>query len=156
MDYSELSRCSNGNILPAVFDCSRAVNCLVGESAAGATQSGNDIGRELVLEICQPVAQDKFSLLQPLNLQPVAGAELEQRLYRGIKITMLLPQALKLRLQVSAIFLAQFFRHAQPYLRTNRFSKVYTSAKGEQAKQQGAANARFREASHCSQNSSLS
>jgi hypothetical protein len=36
-------------------------------------------------------------------LQPVTGAKLEQRLYRGVEIAVLLSQALKLRLQLSAV-----------------------------------------------------
>jgi hypothetical protein len=89
-----------------------------------AARSGNDIGCKLVFEKCQPVAQNKFSLLKPLNLQPITGSKLEQRLYRGIKITMLLPQALKLRLQASALFLAQLFRHAVPSFQANQFSNA--------------------------------
>jgi hypothetical protein len=68
-------------------------------SSVGAPRSGDDIGRKLILKKCQPIAQRKFSLLKPLDLQPVAAANLEQRLDRGIEITVLLSQPLKLRLQ---------------------------------------------------------
>lgn len=71
-----------------------------------AVRSGNDIWRKLIFEKSQPVAQHEFSLLQPLDLQPVAGAELEQRLNRGIKVAVLLSQALKLCLQLSPVFFA--------------------------------------------------
>lgn len=110
LPYTLAASSSSSSLFDLMFDCwqdaALSIALLAGciGSSAGATRSSNDIGRKLVLDKCQPVAQDKFSFLQPLNLQPVAGAELEQRLYRGIKIAMLLSQALKLRLQVSALF----------------------------------------------------
>lgn len=53
---------------------------------------GNDVRRKLIFEKCQTVAQREFSLFEPLDLQAVAGAKMEQCLDRGIEVAMLLTQ----------------------------------------------------------------
>ena len=51
---------------------------------------GDYVGGELILEKRQTVPQKELALLKPLNLQPVSGAYMKQRLDRGIEIPMLL------------------------------------------------------------------
>ena len=56
---------------------------------------GDDVRRKLIFEKRQPVAQREFSLLESLDLQPVAGPKMEQCLDRGIEVAMLLTQTLE-------------------------------------------------------------
>jgi hypothetical protein len=56
---------------------------------------GDDVRRKLIFEKRQPVAQREFSLLEPLDLQPVAGTKMEQCVDRGIEVAMLLTQTLE-------------------------------------------------------------
>ena len=60
-----------------------------------SVQLGDDVRRKLIFEKRQPVAQREFSLLEPLDLQPVAGTKLEQCVDRGIEVAMLLTQTLE-------------------------------------------------------------
>ena len=63
-----------------------APNC----GALSSVRLGDDVRRKLIFEKCQTVAQREFSLLEPLDLQPVAGTKMEQCLDRGIEVAMLL------------------------------------------------------------------
>ena len=57
---------------------------------------GNDIRRELVVDEGDSVAQEKFALFQPLNLEQIgAGRDLEG-FDGGVEVAMLLLQARKL------------------------------------------------------------
>jgi hypothetical protein len=60
---------------------------------------GDDVRGKLIFEKCETVAQREFSLLEPLDLQPVAATEMEQCLDRGIEVAMLLTQSLEFGLQ---------------------------------------------------------
>jgi hypothetical protein len=60
---------------------------------------GDDVRRKLIFEKCETVAQREFSLLEPLDLQPVAATEMEQCLDRGIEVAVLLTQTLEFGLQ---------------------------------------------------------
>ena len=66
----------------------------------------NDVRGKLIFEKRQTVAQKEFALLKPLDLQPVSGAHMEQRLDRGIQIPMLLTETFNFRLQQSLILIA--------------------------------------------------
>ena len=56
------------------------------------TPLGDDIGRDLVLDESDAVAQVELSLLQPLDLQHIGPGSALERLDRGIEIAMLLHQ----------------------------------------------------------------
>jgi hypothetical protein len=58
--------------------------------------SRDNIRRELVVELRHPIAQQKLSLLQPLQLQLVRLASVSQGLDRRIEVPVLLPQPLDL------------------------------------------------------------
>ena len=58
--------------------------------------SGDDIRRQRILDMRDAVLEEQLALLEPLNLQPVAGANPLQRLDRRIQISMLLLQTGKL------------------------------------------------------------
>ena len=66
----------------------------------------NDVGGKLIFEKRQTITQKQFALLEPLNLQPVSRAHMEQCLDRGVEIPMLLTQTLEFRPQQSPILLA--------------------------------------------------
>ena len=78
---------------------------------AQARPSRNDIGRELVLDKGDAVAQIQLALFQALDLQLVGARGIVQRLDRGVEVTMLLPQARQLRPEL-AFFL---IRHCCRY-----------------------------------------
>src|SRR5271166_5143543 len=80
-------------------------------AGARAAWSGDDVRRQLILDKAQAVAQNQLALLQPLDLQLIASAEMEQRLDRGVEIAMFLAQMFKLSLQRSALPLGHLFRH---------------------------------------------
>lgn len=58
-----------------------------------ALRSGYDVGGELIFDERDAVAQDKFALLQALDLKHVKSRRKVERLDRGIEIAMLLAQA---------------------------------------------------------------
>ena len=63
----------------------------------GASSSSRDnIGRKLVLDEGDAVAQVELALLQPLHLDDVGTERVLQRRYRGVEVAMLLLQARKL------------------------------------------------------------
>lgn len=59
--------------------------------------SSDDVGRELVLEPLQAVAQGELALLQALDLQLICASHGKQRVDRRLQIAMLEPQPLDLR-----------------------------------------------------------
>ena len=58
------------------------------------SSSSNDVGREIVLEPLQPIAQGELALFQPLDLQLIHAAHGEQRVDGGLQIAVLEPQPL--------------------------------------------------------------
>src|SRR6185312_2478048 len=62
----------------------------------GNRPSGNDVGRQLVLEPRELVAQQQLAFLEPLDLELVGLARRPQRLDRRVEITVLLSQPLNL------------------------------------------------------------
>src|ERR1700682_3318876 len=63
--------------------------------------SRNNVGRQLVLDVGNAVAQIELALLEPLDLQQVGAGRMLQCGDRGIKIAVLLLQARQLLLQLA-------------------------------------------------------
>src|SRR5258708_19675006 len=81
-----------------------------GSGAKRRGLSRNDVGRQLILEEGNSVAQNEFAFFQALNLDKVDTRDGLQRFDRSVKIAMLLPQPLELSLQLDFFF----FGHSQP------------------------------------------
>src|SRR5438309_4610091 len=81
-----------------------------GRTALAAPSSDN-VGRQLIFEIGQAVAQDQLAFLQPLDLQLIVLADQLQRLDGGVEIAMFLPHALEFRLERRALIIAEPVPH---------------------------------------------
>jgi hypothetical protein len=68
-----------------------------GAAAAGSFALRDDVGRQLVFDEGDAVAQLQLALLQPLDLDDVGAGQPLQRRDRGIEVAMLLLQARQLR-----------------------------------------------------------
>ena len=80
-----------------------------GERESRATESRNNIRRELVFDEGDAVAQLQLALLQALHLDDIGARRFLQRRNRGIEVAMLLLQARQLRPKL-AFFLFRHFR----------------------------------------------
>jgi hypothetical protein len=80
----------------------------------GQTLSDN-IGRQLIFERGNAVAQNELALLQSLNLQTVGGREIAERVDRRIEVAVLLPQPFEFRPQRCALLVGQLFGHSKRY-----------------------------------------
>lgn len=78
--------------------------------SAPAAASGDDIWRELVLDMGNPVPEEELALLEPLDLQDVGRRGTLQRLDRRIEVAMLLAQPSKLRPQLGFFLLGHTCR----------------------------------------------
>lgn len=94
--------------------------------ASEPSRSRNDIWRQLILEKGQAVAQDEFAFLEPLDLQLVRRAKVQQRLDRGVEIAVLLSQMLELSLQRSALLVAHLIRHVQQFPKLSQAKRRLT------------------------------
>ena len=72
--------------------------------------SRNNVRCQLILDECNPVAQDKLALFQALNLDKIGTRHRLQRSDRSVKIAMFLAQSPELCLQLAFFF----FGHSQP------------------------------------------
>ena len=61
------------------------------------SRSGNNVGKQLVFDEGNAVAQVQFALFQPLDLQDIGARRILQGCDRGVEVAMLLLQARKLR-----------------------------------------------------------
>jgi len=75
--------------------------------------SGDNIGRQLVFDLDDPVAQVELALLQPLYLQEIGAGGIVQRLDGGIEITMLLAQPRQLRPEFAIVLLLHRCRYTE-------------------------------------------
>ena len=74
--------------------------------------SGDDVGCQKVFQIADPVTQNEFALLQPLDLQPVGHGHALQRVDGGVEIAMLLPQPVEFLQRLVLFDLGQCHRPA--------------------------------------------
>jgi hypothetical protein len=74
--------------------------------------SGDDVGRQLVFQIRDPVLQHELALLQALDLQLVAGYDLLERLDRPVEIAMLFFKPRELCLKLSLVIRVDVQRHS--------------------------------------------
>ena len=89
--------------------CSHKVKLLPGrmrkESAArGQGRSGDDVGRDLVFDEGDTVAQQQLALLQPLEPQQVGGRRLMQCIDRRIEVSVFLLQPGELGFELALVF----------------------------------------------------
>src|SRR3954464_9007603 len=73
-----------------------ALRSAVEESGA----SGDDVGRQLVLKVGDPILQGELALLEALDLQLIAGRHLLQGVDRPVEVAVLLLEPRQLRLQL--------------------------------------------------------
>ena len=78
---------------------------------------GNDIGRDLVFDEGDAVAQLQFALLQPLQPQQIRRRRLVQSIDRGVEIAMLLLQPCELVLKFPLIFVGHGVRRLKTRMR---------------------------------------
>src|SRR5690606_12033190 len=69
-------------------------------------RSGNDVGRQLIVDRADAVAQMQFALFKPLDLDEVRSGRQRQCVDRGIEVAMLLLEARQLLPQL-AFFLVR-------------------------------------------------
>jgi hypothetical protein len=70
---------------------------------SGGGVSRDDVGRELVLDRDDPVLETEFSLLEPLNLELIAGHHPLEGLDGHVEIAVLLLQAGKIGLKITRV-----------------------------------------------------
>src|SRR3954454_34637 len=66
----------------------------------GSGASGDDVGRQLVLKVGDPILQGELALLEALDLQLIAGRHLLQGVDRPVEVAVLLLEPRQLRLQL--------------------------------------------------------
>jgi hypothetical protein len=71
---------------------------------------GNDIGRDLVFDKSDAVAQLQFAFLQALQAQQIRSGRLMQGIYRRVEIAVLLLQPRELVFEFALIFLGHDVR----------------------------------------------
>jgi len=74
--------------------------------APGRGRSGNDVGRDLVFDESDAVAQLQLALFQPLQPQQVWRRRLMQRIDRSVEIAVLLLQPGQFGMQFALIFVS--------------------------------------------------
>jgi hypothetical protein len=83
------------------FFCSKKSSAILcGEASA----SGDDVGRDLIFDELDAVAQLQLALLQPLQPQEVGRGRLMQRIDRGVEIAVFLLQPCELGVEFALIF----------------------------------------------------
>src|SRR5215813_2066013 len=70
----------------------------------GFDRSGDDVGRDLVFDEGDAVAQLQLAFLQPLQPQKIGCGRLMQRIDRRVEIAMLLLQPRQFSMQLALIF----------------------------------------------------
>jgi hypothetical protein len=73
-------------------------------------RSGDDVGRDLVFDEGDAVAQLQLALLQSLQPQQIGGGRLMQRIDRRVEIAVLLLQPRQLGMQLALIFVSHDVR----------------------------------------------
>src|SRR5215216_8028985 len=93
--------------------CSRAAR-VAWPSDQRPSNSCDDIGRELVLDEGDAVAQNQLTLFQALDLQDVRPGNVVQRLDGSVEVAMLLPQASQRRLELAPFLVRHRRRGTEP------------------------------------------
>ena len=75
--------------------------------------SGDDIGRHLVFEEREPIAQGELPLLESLDLKLIDAAEVQERLQGRIEVAMFLTKAVDFGLERQALVVDQVFPHCR-------------------------------------------